>query len=226
MKQTFNIAIDGPSGSGKSTLAKNLARTLSFIYIDTGALYRAVGLFAAEHGITDDNLPDLIPLLPLCDLEMKLEDGGNAVYLEGRKLGDEIRTPSASHYASQVSKIPEVRAFLLETQQAIARTHNVIMDGRDIGTVVLPNADLKLFMSASPEERANRRAAELNAKGIPADPKQILADMQWRDANDKNREVAPAVPAPDAVFLDNTDLTPEGTLEKALELVRNAGILQ
>ena len=157
---------------------------------------------------------------------MKLEDGGNAVYLEGRKLGDEIRTPSASHYASQVSKIPEVRAFLLETQQAIARTHNVIMDGRDIGTVVLPDADLKLFMSASPEERANRRAAELNAKGIPADPKQILADMQWRDANDKNREVAPAVPAPDAVFLDNTDLTPEGTLEKALELVRNAGILQ
>ena len=224
MKQTFNIAIDGPSGSGKSTLAKNLAKTLSFIYIDTGALYRAVGLFAAEHGITDDNLNDLIPLLPLCDLEMKLEDGGNAVYLGGRKLGDEIRTPTASHYASQVSKIPEVRAFLLETQRAIARTHNVIMDGRDIGTVVLPDASLKLFMSASPEERASRRAAELNAKGIPADPKQILAEMQWRDANDQNREIAPAVPAKDAVFLDNTGLTPEGTLEAALEFVKQAGI--
>ena len=226
MKQTYQIAIDGPSGSGKSTLAKNLAKALSFIYIDTGALYRAVGLFAKEQGITDENLTDLIPLLPGCDLEMRLEDGGSAVYLGGRKLGDEIRTPEASHYASQVSKIPEVRAFLLETQREIARTHSVIMDGRDIGTVVLPDADLKLFMSATPEERAKRRAAELLAKGIPADPEQILADMKWRDANDRNREIAPAVPAPDALPFDNTGLSIDGTTEKALEYVKAAGILQ
>lgn len=224
MKQTYKIAIDGPSGSGKSTLAKNLAAKLSFIYIDTGALYRAVGLFAKEHGLTDENLEDIAPLLPECDLEMKLEDGGSAVYLGGRKLGDEIRTPEASHYASQVSKLPAVRAFLLETQRAIARTHNVIMDGRDIGTVVLPEADLKLFMSATPEERANRRAAELNEKGIPADPKQILEDMKWRDANDSTRELAPCVPAPDAVLFDNTGLSIDGTTEKALEFVKQAGI--
>lgn len=224
MNETFKIAIDGPSGSGKSTLAKNLAGVLRFVYIDTGALYRAVGLFALRNGITDDNLPDLIPLLPGCDLEMRLENGGSAVYLGGERLGDEIRTPQASHYASQVSKLPEVRAFLLETQRSIARVHNVIMDGRDIGTVVLPDAQVKLFLTASPEERAKRRAAELAQKGIRVDAEQILADMKWRDANDRNRAVAPAVPAPDAVLLDSTALTREGMTDKALSVVRAAGI--
>ncbi|MBQ5791436.1 MAG: (d)CMP kinase, partial [Clostridia bacterium] len=159
MTKTINIAIDGPSGSGKSTLAKGLAAALGYIYIDTGALYRAIGLFAARHGVSAESPEDVVPLLPLMDLQMRLENGGNAVYLDGVRLGEEIRTSSASHYASQVSKVPEVRAFLLETQRNIARTNNVIMDGRDIGTVILPDAEVKIFLIADNRARAARRCA-------------------------------------------------------------------
>ena len=220
MAKTINIAIDGPSGSGKSTLAKDLAAALGYIYIDTGALYRAIGLFAARHGVSAETPEDVVPLLPLMDLQMRLENGGNAVYLDGVRLGEEIRTSSASHYASQVSKVPEVRAFLLETQRNIARTNNVIMDGRDIGTVILPDAQVKLYMEASPQQRAKRRLLELLAKGEQITEEQVLADILRRDANDSGRDIAPAKPAEDAVFLDNSLLTPAETVEAALAIIR------
>lgn len=221
MTKTINIAIDGPSGSGKSTLAKGLAAALGYIYIDTGALYRAIGLYAARHGVSAERPEDVVPLLGQMDLQMRLENGGNAVYLDGVRLGEEIRTSTASHYASQVSKVPQVRAFLLETQQSIARQNNVIMDGRDIGTVILPHAQVKLYMEASPEQRAKRRLAELLAKGEDITEEQVLADIKKRDANDSGREIAPAKPAEDAIFLDNSSLTPEQTVEAALRIVED-----
>ncbi len=220
MTKTINIAIDGPSGSGKSTLAKGLASALGYIYIDTGALYRAIGLYAARHGVSAEQPEDVVPLLPLMDLQMRLENGGNAVYLDGVRLGEEIRTSSASHYASQVSKVPEVRAFLLETQRNIARNNNVIMDGRDIGTVILPDAQVKLYMEASPQQRAKRRLAELLAKGEEITEELVLADILRRDANDSGRDIAPAKPAEDAVFLDNSLLTPAETVEAALAIIK------
>lgn len=222
MTKTINIAIDGPSGSGKSTLAKMLAASLGYVYIDTGALYRTVGLFAMQNGISAETPEDVVPLLDKLDLQMRLEDGGNAVYLNGTKVGAEIRTSEASVYASQVSKVPAVRAFLLDTQRSIAKQNNVIMDGRDIGTVILPDAQVKIFMSASPEQRAKRRLAELVAKGEDITFEQVLADIKWRDENDANRDIAPAKPAEDAVFLDNSDLTLDGLLQAALEIVSNA----
>lgn len=218
--QSVQIAIDGPSGSGKSTLARGLANALGFVYIDTGALYRAVGLFAARSGIPVDAPEGVCPLLTQLNLQMRLENGGSAVYLDGQKLGDELRTTLATQYAAQVSKLPEVRAFLLETQREIARRNNVVMDGRDIGTVVLPDAQLKLFLSASSDQRAERRRAELLAKGEQVTKEQVLADLQWRDESDRKREIAPAKPAPDAIPLDNSGMQPEETLRAALALVR------
>lgn len=219
-EKVIQIAIDGPSGSGKSTLARNLASALGFVYIDTGSLYRAIGLVASRNGVPLDAPEGVCPLLAGLALELRLENGGSAVYLEGKRLGSEIRTSLVSQYTSQVSKVPEVRAFLLETQQEIAKKNSVVMDGRDIGTVVLPNAQLKLFLCASSAQRAERRYAELSAKGEQVTKEQVLADLTWRDENDRKREIAPAKPAPDAVFLDNSGMAPEETLRAALELVR------
>lgn len=219
-EKVIQIAIDGPSGSGKSTLARNLASALGFVYIDTGSLYRAIGLVASRNGVSLDAPEGVCPLLAGLALELRLENGGSAVYLEGKRLGNEIRTSLVSQYTSQVSKVPEVRAFLLETQQEIAKKNSVVMDGRDIGTVVLPNAQLKLFLCASSAQRAERRYAELSAKGERVTKEQVLADLTWRDENDRKREIAPAKPAPDAVFLDNSGMAPEETLRAALELVR------
>ena len=150
---------------------------------------------------------------------MKLENGGGVVYLGGKRIGNEIRTPLCSKYASDVSKIPEVRAFLLETQRDIAKKNNVIMDGRDIGTVILPDAQVKIFVTASIEARAKRRFAELQERGDSATYEEVLADMKWRDANDKNRNIAPAVPAEDAVMFDNSGLNVEETLSAAIEII-------
>lgn len=219
-KQTKQIAIDGPSGSGKSTLAKNLAGVLGYVYVDTGALYRAVGLYARRNGISPEEAERICPLLPALSLEMHLEHGGNAVYLDGAPVGEEIRSAQIAKYASQVSKLPPVRAFLLETQRSIARRENVVMDGRDIGTVVLPQATVKLFLSASAASRAQRRHAELIAKGEQITEEQVLADLLWRDKNDRSRDIAPLVQAPDAIPLDTSDCTPEETLQKALAIVR------
>lgn len=219
VSKTFKIALDGPSGSGKSTLAKNLAKHYGFVYIDTGALYRTIGLFVSERGIASDDAPAIIALLPEIHIEMKLENGGNAIYLDGRLVGSEIRTPLISKYASDVSKIPEVRAFLLETQRSIARENNVIMDGRDIGTVILPDAQVKLFVTASPEARASRRYAELKERGVETTYEEVLSDMKWRDANDSGRDVAPLVPAEDAVMFDNSGLNIQETVKYAVEII-------
>lgn len=217
--KTIKIALDGPSGSGKSTLAKNLAKHYGFVYIDTGALYRTIGLFVSRKGIASDDAENIIALLPQIHIEMRLEDGGNAVYLDGVRIGEEIRTPLCSKYASDVSKIPAVRAFLLETQRSIARTNNVIMDGRDIGTVILPDAQVKIFVTASPEARAKRRFAELQQRGVETTYEDVLSEMQWRDANDSGREVAPLVPASDAIMFDNSGLDIVQTTQEAVKLI-------
>lgn len=219
VNKTFKIALDGPSGSGKSTLAKNLAKRYGFVYIDTGALYRTIGLFVCERGIASDDVNGIISCLPDIKIEMKLENGGGTVYLGGKRIGNEIRTPIISKYASDVSKIPEVRAFLLETQRAIARENNVIMDGRDIGTVILPDAQVKLFVTASPEARALRRYNELKERGEDVSYEAVLADMQWRDANDSGRKIAPAVPAEDAIMFDNSGMSIEETVENAAKII-------
>lgn len=218
-KTTKKIALDGPSGSGKSTLAKKLAKHYGFVYIDTGALYRTIGLFVCERGIASDDVDGIISCLPDIKIEMKLENGGGAVYLGGRRIGDEIRTPVISKYASDVSKVPKVREFLLETQRAIARENNVIMDGRDIGTVILPDAQAKLFVFASAEARARRRYAELLERGVETSYEEVLADMKWRDANDSQREIAPAIPAQDAVMFDNSEMNIDEMVENAIKII-------
>ena len=218
-EKTKKIALDGPSGSGKSTLAKKLAVHYGFVYIDTGALYRTIGLFVCERGIASDDVKGIISCLPDIKIEMKLENGSGAVYLGGRRIGDEIRTPVISKYASDVSKVPEVREFLLETQRAIARENNVIMDGRDIGTVILPDAQAKLFVFASAEARAKRRYAELLERGVDTTYESVLADMKWRDANDSQREIAPAVPAKDAVMFDHSLMSIDEMVKNAIEII-------
>lgn len=219
LNETIKIALDGPSGSGKSTLAKNLAKRYGFVYIDTGALYRTIGLFVSDRGIGSDDAENIIACLPEIKIEMKLENGGGAVYLGGKRIGEEIRTPLISKYASDVSKIPEVRAFLLETQRSIARENNVIMDGRDIGTVILPDAQVKLFVTASPEARAKRRYAELCQRGVETTYEDVLAEMKWRDANDSGREIAPAIPAEDAIMFDNSGMSIEETVDNAAKII-------
>ncbi len=215
----INIAIDGPSGGGKSTLAKNIAKKLGYIYVDTGALYRSIGLYMYDNGIDPKNTEEVICALEKIKLEMRHEDGVQKVYLNGVDVGDRIRLPEMSMYASCVSSIPEVRTFLLDLQKNIAKENNIIMDGRDIGTVILPDAQVKIFLSASNENRAERRYKELIEKGIETTYEEVLADIIKRDENDKNREVAPAIAAPDAVMLDNSGFAPEETLAAALKII-------
>lgn len=218
MKKVINIAIDGPSGSGKSTLASALSKKYGLIYIDTGALYRTVGLYIQRKNFASDDKDNIIASLPEIDITMKLIDGRGVVLLDGMPVGDEIRTPKSSMYASDVSKIPEVRAFLLELQRSIARENSTVMDGRDIGTVILPNADVKLFLTAGIEDRAYRRYLELKEKQ-EISYEEVLADMEKRDVNDKSRKIAPAIPAEDAIFLDNSQLDAQQTLEAACKII-------
>jgi cytidylate kinase len=220
MGEFINIAIDGPSGSGKSTLAKLLAKSLGYVYIDTGALYRTIGYYVFKHNVASDNVEEIIKLLPEIDISMKLVDGAGVVFLGGKAVGQEIRTSEISQYASNVSKIPEVRAFLLELQKSIAASNNVIMDGRDIGTVILPNAQVKIFLVANDDSRIKRRYAELVERGETITEEQVRSDMLWRDKNDSQREIAPAVPAKDSIMLDNSLLSCEETVEAAMEIIR------
>lgn len=215
----LTIAIDGPSGSGKSSLADRIAAEYNLIHIDTGALYRAIGLYVRDAGVASTDKQRVIELLPQIDVTMQLEDGKGVVYLGDKRLGAEIRTPEISKYASDVSAMPEVRAFLLETQRSIARTHGVVMDGRDIGTVILPDADVKIFLIASDEVRAQRRVAELAAKGTHITLQEALDAMRSRDNNDKNRKTAPAIPADDAILLDNSPLDLDGTFAAAKQII-------
>ncbi len=205
----FQIAIDGPSGAGKSTVAKALAARLGIVYVDTGALYRTVGYYVRSRGVDPHNAQEVEALLPQIRLELRYENGVQQVYLNGEAMGDRIRTPEMSMYASAVSAIPAVRNFLLDTQRSIAKANSVVMDGRDIGTVILPNADVKIYLTASDECRAMRRYEELKAKGIDTDYESVLADMLERDRNDSNRAVAPAVAAPDAIVFDNSGMQPD-----------------
>lgn len=216
----YQIAIDGPSGAGKSSLAKAAAARLGIVYVDTGALYRTIGYYAVQQGVDPKDADGVTALLPEIQIELKFENGTQYVYLNGENLGDKIRRPEISMAASGVSAIPAVRNFLLETQKSIARTHSVIMDGRDIGTVILPDADVKIFLFASDEARALRRTKELEAKGMPANYEDVLREMRERDAQDRNRDVAPAIPAPDAIRFDNSGMTVEESIEKLLEIVR------
>lgn len=209
----IRIAIDGPGGAGKTTLSKGIAKKLGIVYVDTGAMYRTVGLYVRDRGYSWEDTAAVIALLPEIHIEVRFEDGVQNIYLNGVNPGDRIRQPEISMYASGVSKIPEVRAFLLETQKDIARKNSVIMDGRDIGTVILPDADLKLFMTASPETRAKRRYLELLEKGQQVTFEQVMEEMVARDAQDAGREIAPAIPAEDAIMYDNSGLTFEESLE-------------
>ena len=216
----IRIAIDGPGGAGKSTVAKEVAKRLGIVYVDTGALYRTVGLYVAEQGVDPHDVAGVTALLPDIHIEVRYENGVQCVYLNGVNPGDRIRTPQMSMYASAVSAIPSVRAFLLETQKDIARKNSVIMDGRDIGTVILPNADLKVFMTASAECRARRRYDELVAKGQTVRYEDVLREMNERDHQDSTREIAPAEAAPDAILLDNTGMTVAQSADAVIALLR------
>ena len=216
----IQIAIDGPGGAGKTTLSKGIAKKLGIVYVDTGAMYRTVGLYVRDHGYSYEDTAAVVSLLSEIHIEVKFEDGVQNIYLNGTNPGDRIREPEISMYASGVSKIPEVRAFLLETQKDIARKNSVIMDGRDIGTVILPEADLKLFMTASPETRAKRRYLELLEKGQQVTLEQVMEEMVARDAQDAGREIAPAIPADDAIMYDNSGLTFDESLDALLAFIK------
>ena len=217
----FKIALDGPSGAGKSSLAKLIAKRLGILYVDTGAMYRSIGLYMQINGIMPDDEESVIHALPSVDLDIRFEEGEQRIYLCGDFVGDRIRTPKISMYASRVSAIPAVRAFLLDAQRSLAKENSVIMDGRDIGTVIFPDAEVKIFLTASAEARARRRLLELEAKGIATSYEEVLSDMKKRDKNDSEREIAPAVAAKDAVILDNSLLSVEGTVDAAVAIIEN-----
>ena len=203
----ISIAIDGPSGAGKSTLAKSLATRLGYLYVDTGAIYRTIGYYAFSNGIDPKDEAAVVASLPEIRVEMSYgDDGLQHMLLNGADVTKEIRLPEISMYASAVSAHPAVRSFLLEMQRQFARTNHVIMDGRDIGTVVLPDADVKVFLTATPEERARRRHAELEQRGTPESFEKVLQDIKERDWNDSHRATAPLRQAEDAVLLDTTEL--------------------
>ena len=206
-----SIAIDGPSGAGKSTLAKRLAKELGYIYVDTGAMYRSIGLYALRRGVDPKNADAVQALLPGIELGIQLQDGAQHVYLNGEDVSTDIRAEAVGMAASAVSAHPAVRAFLLDTQRNLAKGQNILMDGRDIGTVVLPDATVKIFLTASPEARAERRRKELEEKGQPADFATVLADIQQRDYQDTHRAVAPLKQAQDAVLVDSSDIDFEQT---------------
>lgn len=219
--QERSIAIDGPAGAGKSTLARALARELGYLYVDTGAIYRTVALRAREAGADPSDPEQVAPLLE--DLNLRMDYGGDGVqrmYLSGRDVTETIRENEISALASQVAALPAVREFLLEFQRKQAREHDVVMDGRDIGTVVLPQAGVKIFLTATPEARARRRTAELLQRGQDADFDEILREIRQRDEQDENRPVAPLRQAEDAALLDTTNLDLKGSLEALLTLVR------
>ncbi len=216
---TYAIAIDGPAGAGKSTIAKVLAKELQLIYVDTGALYRAVGYHVTRRGIDPADEAAVTATLPDTKVELRYVDGVQRVFVNGEDVSDHIRTPAISMAASRVSAIPAVRAFLLQTQRDIAATHSVVMDGRDIGTTILPDAKVKIFLTASPESRATRRFAELQEKGDPATYDEVLADMIQRDYDDSHREISPLRQAEDAILVDTSGETLEQSVARMKEVV-------
>ncbi|MBR3968720.1 MAG: (d)CMP kinase [Clostridia bacterium] len=217
----ISIALDGPAGAGKSTVAKGVAKELGFIYVDTGALYRTVGLKFLREGYDTTLDCDIEAVLKTIEVDIKFIDGAQHVFLNGEDVSDEIRTPDASMMASAVSAKPPVRAFLLEMQRKLARENNVLMDGRDIGTVVLPNATLKFFVTATVEERATRRYKELCEKGMDVKYDDIYKDIETRDYNDSHREIAPLKPAEDSIMFDTTGNTLQESIDILLKMIKD-----
>ena len=216
----LKIAVDGPGGAGKSSVCKEVARRLNLLYIDTGALYRTVGLYIKRAGIDPEDREAVAAALPALSITVRAEQGRQIISLDGNEVGDEIRTQEISMYASRVSAIPAVRAKLLDYQRRFAEEYDVILDGRDIGTVIFPDAEVKIFLTASPEARAHRRYLELQAKGVDVTEEQVLAEMNERDRADSTRESAPLAAAPDAVLLDTSDLDFEGSIDAVISLIK------
>lgn len=217
----IRVAIDGPSGAGKSTLARAAAAALGFLYVDTGAIYRTVGLFVRDRGVDPGDETAVGGMLPGLRVELRYgEDGKQRMFLNGRDVSREIRLPEISRYASAVSALPVVRAFLMETQRALARGSSVVMDGRDIGTVVLPDAEVKIFLTASAEVRAQRRCRELEERGTPQPFEEVLRDIEDRDFRDTHRKAAPLRQAEDAAVLDTSALDFRQSLEALLGMIR------
>ena len=216
----ISVAIDGPAGAGKSTLSRKAAELLGFIYVDTGALYRTVGLKFSKKGFGTDLNCDIQSILDDTTVDIRFVEGEQRVFLDGEDVSDEIRTPTASMMASAVSAKGEVRAFLLEMQRKLARENNVLMDGRDIGTGVLPDATVKIFLTASAEDRAQRRYNELTEKGMNVTFKEVYDDMIKRDYNDSHREIAPLKQADDAVLADTTGFDQQESLRLILKIIK------
>lgn len=215
------IALDGPAGAGKSSIAKRAAKALDYIYVDTGALYRTIGLAASRKGVEPKPSKEVENLLSEITVDLTFNDSGEqVVLLNGEDVSGLIRTPEASMMASKISAVPTVRAYLLDLQRNIAKTHNVIMDGRDIGTVVLPDAKVKIFLSASPEARAERRYKELCEKGMDVKYEDVLKDVITRDYNDTHRETAPLKPAQGCIMVDTTELDFEQSVEKIISVIK------
>ena len=216
----FAVAIDGPAGAGKSSVAKAAAKELGFVYVDTGAIYRTIALYVLRKGVDPHVAAGVVALLPEIQVGMVYTEQGQKMLLNGEDVTGLIRTPEVSMATSTCAAIPAVRAYLLQLQRDLAQKNNVLMDGRDIGTVVLPNAQLKVFLTASPEERARRRVAQLEEAGQPAEYEAILKDIQQRDYQDSHRETAPLRPAEDSVLLDTSELDFDGSVRQLVELVR------
>lgn len=216
----INIAIDGPAGAGKSSVAKAVAAKLGFIYVDTGALYRSIGVNALRNNIQTDDAQSVEALLPQTKVELKFIDGTQRVFLNGEDVSEAIRMPEASMAASNVSAIPAVRTFLLDLQRDMAKNNNVIMDGRDIGTVILPDAQYKFFLTASAEVRADRRFKELADKGINVDYKALLDEIIQRDYNDSHRETAPLKQADDAILIDSSNMNIDEVINAIISNIR------
>lgn len=213
-----SIAIDGPSGSGKSTISKEVAQKLGFLHIDTGALYRTIAYYVFENQTPLDKVPEVLNKI---SINLKFQDNRQIVFLNGKDVSEKIRTPEISSLASKVSKIEEVRRFLLKTQRDLAKENNVIMDGRDIGTTILPNADVKIFLTASSETRAKRRYLQLLESGVKCEYSEILKNVIERDNQDINRKISPLKKADDAILLDTSNLTFSESIDKIIEIIKS-----
>lgn len=216
----YNVAIDGPAGAGKSTVAKRVAKELGFVYVDTGAMYRALAVYFLQQGLKPDEKDKIAEACKKAEVSIGYEEGVQQVYLNGENVTGKLREEAVGNMASVSSAIPEVRAQLLALQRELAKSKDVVMDGRDIGTNILPNADVKVYLTASVETRANRRYLELTEKGITCDLKEIEHDIMERDTRDMNREIAPLKQAEDAVFLDSSNMTIEEVVSNITSLCR------
>ena len=216
----YNVAIDGPAGAGKSTVAKRVAKELGFIYVDTGAMYRALAVFFLKKGLKPEDTKEISEVCKEAQVSIGYEDGTQQVYLNGENVTSLLRTEEVGNMASVSSAIKEVRAQLLELQRELARTKDVVMDGRDIGTNILPNADVKVYLTASVETRAKRRYLELQEKGVPCNFQEIAHDIEERDTRDMNREIAPLKQAEDAILVDSSNMTIDEVVEKIKSLCK------